>query len=189
MHLCTLLSRASPKLTYPECLAPQVTTHSGHWYWERFGMVSETGITFLIVLCVCFSLDCTQFLTLYFWDVQKQLPLSRYIPHSHWQVHPENCIMKKLSCYRDQARLCAACYCFQHCRHWAQCLCTWACLSWKRQGELAVKDKQCHTSAGHSHSGVCGAASLWVRDCCWVAVKAEDWLYQLSMLRLFYSYF
>lgn len=167
---------------------------TGHWYWERFGMVSETGITFLIVLCVYFSLHCTQFLKLYFWDVQEAA--GRRCPSQDTSCIPTDKFILRTASRRSSAaimlrlRLCAACHCFQHCRHGAQCLCTWACLSWKRQGELAVKDKQCYTFAGHSHSGVCGAASLWVRDCCWVAVKAEDYcgFYQHSMLRLLYIY-
>lgn len=158
-------------------------------------MVSETGITFLIVLCVYFSLHCIQFLKLYFWDVQKQQE-GASCPSQDTSCIPTDKFILRTAPWRSSAatvlrlRLYAACHRFQHCRHWAQYLCTWACLSWKRQGELAVKDKQCHTTAGHSHSRVCGAASLWVRDCCWVAVKAEDYcgLYQLSMFRLLYIY-
>lgn len=164
---------------------------TGHYYSECFGMVSETGITFLIVCaCVCFSFYCLQFLALYFWGVQKQE--EGYIPHFQWQVQPENCIThaQLLPCRGSSVQPVAALSTVDA----GQCLCTWTSLSWKGQKELDVKTKQCSACVGHSQSWVCGAASLWVRDRCWVAVKAEDGpvyyceLYQHSMLRPFYTY-
>lgn len=62
--LCTLLSKARPRLAYPECLASQVTTHSVVNGWsqlpraESSGMVSETGITLLIVCAHVYVLVC-----------------------------------------------------------------------------------------------------------------------------------
>lgn len=171
---------------------------TGHWYWGRFGMVSETGMTFLIVLYVCFSLYCMQFLRLYFWDVQKrqeggQLPLSsRHTPHSHWQVHSENCITKKLCCSHAQDAALWSLSLLSALQALGKVLCTRACQDWKRQGELAVKDKQCHTCVRHSQSGMCGVKSLSGSGAAAERLRTLSiyycGVYQHSMLRLLHIY-
>lgn len=143
---------------------------TGHYYSECFGMVSETGITFLIVCaCVCFSFYCLQFLALHFWGVQKQE--EGYIPHFQWQVQPENCIThaQLLPCRGSSVQPVAALSTVDA----GQCLCTWTSLSWKGQKELDVKTKQCSACVGHSQSWVCGAASLSGSG------TAAEWLWRL----------
>lgn len=104
MHLCTLLSRASPKLAYPECLAPQVTTHSAvkwlvtdtesvlAWY-RNWNNIFDCVVCVLYAVLKILFLRCSEAA-----EREAAAPLLKTHPSlpltsSSWELHHEEALL------------------------------------------------------------------------------------------------